>query len=214
MTKKNTYCKFYLIRHGQTEWNTKKIMQGHLDSPLTEKGVEQAKTTAEKLNNVKFDHAFSSDLLRAKRTADIIMTDHDLVIKTNHLLREVHLGPFQGKKIDYFQEKLKNALKHRESLSNEQAMRCKVHPELESTEEIATRAIVFLREAALAYLGKNILVVSHAGTIRAVLIKLGFATNKELPHGAIGNASHIIIDSDGVDFFVREVVGIDKKTDL
>ncbi len=48
MTQQNNYCTFYLVRHGQTEWNTKKIMQGHLDSPLTEKGIEQAKMTAKK----------------------------------------------------------------------------------------------------------------------------------------------------------------------
>ncbi len=214
MTQQNNYCKFYLVRHGQTVWNTKKIMQGHLDSPLTKKGIEQAKITAKKLNSIKFDHAFSSDLLRAKRTADIIAADHNLVVKTNRLLREIHLGPFQGKKIDYFQEELKDALEHRESLSNEQAVTYKIHPELESSEEAATRAITFLRETALAYLGENVLVVSHAGTIRSILIKLGFATNKELLHGAIGNASYVAIDSNGIDFFVRKAVGIDKKTNL
>jgi alpha-ribazole phosphatase len=66
MDKENqeNYCIIYLVRHGETEWNVKKITQGQSESYLTEKGVEQAKETAEKLKDVKFDAIFSSDLNR------------------------------------------------------------------------------------------------------------------------------------------------------
>jgi broad specificity phosphatase PhoE len=73
-------CTFYITRHGETVWNIQQRMQGQQDSPLTENGILQAKAAAEKLKKIHFDHAFSSDLLRARRTAEIIAADHDLAI--------------------------------------------------------------------------------------------------------------------------------------
>ena len=208
--QENKYCKFYIARHGETIWNTQKIMQGHNDSPLTENGVNQAKKVGEMLVDVKFDHVFSSDLIRAKRTAEIISADHDLVVKTSQLLRESKFGRFEGKKISHFRDELRDALEHRETLGDEDKVKYKIHPEVESYEEISSRMIIFLREVALAYIGKNILVVSHAGIIRSTLVKMGFATDDELPHGSIKNTGFAVIESDGVDFFVRETVGINK----
>ena len=207
----NDYCTFYLARHGETIWNTQQKMQGHQDSPLTENGINQAKEVGKMLKDIKFSYGFSSDLMRAKKTAEIISADHDLVIKTSQLLRESRLGKFEGKKLDYFKEELKDAIEHRESLSDDNKMKYKIHPDVESYEESSTRMITFFREVALAYRGKNVLVVSHAGIIRSTLVKMGFATDKELPHGSIPNTSYAIIESDGVDFFVRKTVGIKKE---
>ena len=58
----------YIVRHGETKWNVKQLMQGHKDSPLTEKGIEQAEEIKKELKNIHFYRIFSSDLLRAKRT--------------------------------------------------------------------------------------------------------------------------------------------------
>ncbi|MBI2630816.1 histidine phosphatase family protein [Candidatus Nomurabacteria bacterium] len=55
------YCTLYLVRHGETEWNVKKITQGQSESTLTENGIRQAEETAEKLKDIKFDAIFSSD---------------------------------------------------------------------------------------------------------------------------------------------------------
>jgi broad specificity phosphatase PhoE len=202
-------CTFYITRHGETVWNTQKRMQGHQDSPLTENGISQAKQVGTLLKKVPFAHAFSSDLLRAKRTAEIICADHDLVVKTSQLLREAQLGPFEGKKLSYFQEQLRDAIAHRESLAQEEKMKYKIHQEIESYEESATRMITFLREMALAYAGESVLVVSHAGIIRSTLVKMGFASDEELPHGSIKNTGYAIVESDGLDFFVTETHGID-----
>ena len=82
---KENYCTLYLVRHGETEWNVKKINQGQSESALTEVGIEQAKETGEKLKHIKFDAIFSSDLSRTQRTAEIIKLDRELVIKTSEL---------------------------------------------------------------------------------------------------------------------------------
>lgn len=211
MKKLPKLCKFYLTRHGETVWNTKKLMQGHKDSPLTQNGVSQANGVKELLKNIQFAHAFSSDLLRAKRTAEIISADHELVVKTSELLRESKLGPFEGKKLAYFLNELKDAIEHRESLFDEEKMQYKIHPEVESYEDVSSRMIRFLREMSLAYPGKNILVVSHAGIIRATLVKMGFATDTELPHDSIKNTGYAVIESDGIDFFVTKTYGIEKN---
>ena len=73
-------CTLYLVRHGETEWNKTGIVMGQLDSPLTEAGLGQAKTTAQELKGVNFDAIFSSDLHRAHKTAEIIKLERELVI--------------------------------------------------------------------------------------------------------------------------------------
>lgn len=202
------YCKFYFVRHGETEWNIKKLIQGHHDSPLSENGVKQAEEAAKKLKDIKFSYAFSSDLGRAYRTASIIAADRDLAIKTNKLLRESAFGPFEGKSIDYFRETLKKAITYRDGLYGEQSLEYKIHPEVESDGETATRMLTFLREVAVAYPGETVLAVSHARSILSMLAKLGFG---DVDSNTIGNTAYAVIESDGVDFFVRETAGIDKK---
>lgn len=211
MSAEPQFCQLYLVRHGETVWNTQKIIQGWHDSPLTKKGLEQAKQTAQKLRKIKFDQVFSSDLLRAQRTAEIIAADHDLAVKTSKMLREVAMGPFEGKKADYFRQSLRKSLDYRASLSDEEQMNYQLDEAIESYGQTASRMLTFLRQTALAYLGKNILVVSHSAVIRATLVKLGFATNQELPHGSIKNGAYVRLDSDGVEFFVKEVAGVEKR---
>ena len=64
--------KLYIIRHGQTEWNKQKRLQGRSDIPLNEYGIQLARETKAGLKDVKFDLAFTSPLQRAKKTAEIL----------------------------------------------------------------------------------------------------------------------------------------------
>src|SRR3989344_5835107 len=88
---------FYIVRHGQTEWNTKGLLQGHGDSPLTYLGVKQAEQIRDELKSIHFDAIFSSDLLRAKRTAEIVALERKIAVKTTQALRERDFGHFEGK---------------------------------------------------------------------------------------------------------------------
>ena len=85
-----------IVRHGQTEWNIRGIRQGYLDSPLTARGMAQAKALAQRLAREKFTALYSSDLGRAVQTAQEIadVTGHTIV--TDARLRERHLGILQG----------------------------------------------------------------------------------------------------------------------
>src|SRR3989344_8043224 len=127
----NKLTTFYLVRHGETEYNVKKIIQGQSDSPLTKKGIEEVKNVAKKLKGIKFDYVFSSDLLRAKRTAEIIALEHKLEIQTNKLLRERRFGNLEGKSNSELKWE-----KRFDNLTNEQKYTYKHSPDIESDEEI------------------------------------------------------------------------------
>lgn len=61
-----------LIRHGSTAWNKEGRIQGHTDNPLDEEGLQQAEAIAERLSGEHWDYIYSSDLLRARQTAEVI----------------------------------------------------------------------------------------------------------------------------------------------
>ena len=205
---KNNYCTFYIIRHGETEWNVKNLMQGHSDSPLTTNGINQAKETAKKLTSIKFDEIFSSDLGRAKRTAEIIALEKKIAVKTTQLLREKNLGDYQGKKYSIFQTELKKYLNEFESLNDENKKKYR-YPGMESDEDVVVRFIRFIREIAVAYPNKTVLISTHAGVIGNFLIHLGIWTYKDQYKKKISNGGYLKLKSDGVDFFLKEAEGIE-----
>lgn len=139
---------FYVIRHAQTQWNEKGLLQGHSDSPLTKKGIEQAFEMKKNLKD--FDLVFSSDFGRAKSTAKIIANK----VKTTKLLRERNFAHLEGKPYD--------------SSTLDQK-----HPDIESNEEALRRFKLFIKNAVHANPGKRSLVVTHGGIIRSLLSFLG-----------------------------------------
>lgn len=90
----------YFVRHGQTLLNRFRRMQGWVDSPLTEKGEAQAKAAGEKLDNVHFDLAVSSDMMRAIHTLDIILANNhqsqNVTREVHKDVREIYFGSFEG----------------------------------------------------------------------------------------------------------------------
>lgn len=86
----------YIVRHGQTEWNVLKKMQGSADIELNEKGLTQANTTADMLKSLTFDIIFCSPLKRAKQTAEIINSKRGHNIVLDDRLKERNYGEFEG----------------------------------------------------------------------------------------------------------------------
>ena len=202
----NRYCTFYIVRHGQTDWNVEKRIQGSLGSNLTEIGISQAKSTALLLKEIHIDAIFASPASRAQQTAKLLLLERKLEVLTAELLRERSFGPYEGK----FISELKEHDEIIEKLSDAAKFTFKFHPQMESDEDVASRFITFLRETAVGYPGKTIALVTHSGTMRSLLIHLGFGTYKQLPYGCIANSSYIALESDGVDFFIKETKGITK----
>lgn len=207
-TENNNICTLYIVRHGETEWNVKGITQGQTNSSLTENGKKQALDTASELKDIKFDAIFSSDLTRAQDTAQIIKLNRDIVIQSSELLRERSFGSFEGKHGDEFREILKEKILERERLSEGESWSFRLTDDIETDEEIVNRFLLKLREISLAYPNKIVLVVSHGGPIRMFLVKVGYATKKELKGGTFKNGGYVKVESDGVNFFVKDINGV------
>ena len=193
------FCTLYLVRHGETEWNITHTIMGHTDSSLTQTGINQAKDTAQKLKKINFAAVFSSDLLRARRTAEIIAAEKKLAVETTEALRERTFGRYEGQVYEKYQK-----------MSDEDRFTFRTTPEVESDQELMDRVIRFLRQTAVAYQGKNVLLVTHGGVLRVLLIRLGFAGYDQLPAYAVDNGAYAKILCDGVDFFVKDTYKVNQ----
>lgn len=89
--------KLYLVRHGETELNVQMRMQGSIDSPLTQTGIDHAIALGKHLKDVKFDIVYSSPSPRAYRTAELIMGERNNPIEIENDLREMNLADWEGK---------------------------------------------------------------------------------------------------------------------
>ena len=151
---------FWLVRHGQTDWNLANIVQGHSDIPLNATGIAQAEALAEKLAKTSFQSIYSSDLSRALQTAQIIANRLALKVMVDPRLREIRQGSWEGQTIsellrlypDEFRRKNDNPLV----------------PAAEGAEpvaEVAARVVGTINELFLQYPGERVLVVSHGFSI-------------------------------------------------
>lgn len=193
----------YIARHGESEGNVKKILQGQLDLVLTSRGIQQAKLLSKNLNKISFSAVFSSDLIRAKETAEILALERKIAVETSKLLRERSFGELEGNKED-----IRKLIGKLDSLSYKKWLHFRIFDDMETSEEAIGRYITFIREVAIAYTGKTILIISHASIMRAFLIHLGLAKPSQLPSGSIPNTAYFVLETDGVDFFVKETNGI------
>lgn len=208
---KNNYCTLYLVRHGEAEWNRDNIVMGNTgDSPLTKDGIEQAKDTAEQLSDVHFDAIFSSDSIRTQQTAEIMRLERELAVQTTKLLRERSFGKYEGRPATDYWKAIQHQLEEVEKLSEKEQWEYTYGGNLESDEALAARFIRYLREIAVFHPGKTVLITTHSAIIRIFLMRVGWAKREELSSGSIKHAGYVKVLSDGVDFFVKEVVGVDK----
>lgn len=203
------YASIYIVRHGESVWNEMKLLQGQHNSPLTRKGRDQAREMAQKLKEVDFNMIFSSDLARAEQTAHVLALKRKIAVQTTAALRERYFAKFEGRRPGADKE-LRQLFNEYEKSSPDKKWNFKTGG-IESDEEIVSRVITLLREVAVANAGKNVLMVSHGGMMHVLLVHLGFGTHDEVHPWLIDNLAYIKLESDGVDFFIREVHGITKN---
>ena len=201
-------CRFYIFRHGKSEGNVYKLIQGHKDFPLTPEGVQEAKEACRLLENEEFVEIFSSDLSRARQTAEIIASEKHLAVKATYLLRDKSFGQYDGIAKEQFKNEMRVQLAEHEAMANEERAKHRLTPDMESDEEVVSRLLNFIRFTAVANPGKKVLVVSHSNVVRDLLVRFGYCGEKQLPSGAIKNCGYMVLDSDGADFFVRGVENI------
>ena len=88
--------RLYIMRHGETEWNVRRLYQGHSDIPLNENGVALAEITGRGLRDIPFDLAFTSPLRRARQTAEIVLRGRDVPLAEEPKLIEIAFGVYEG----------------------------------------------------------------------------------------------------------------------
>ena len=160
--------KLYLIRHGQTDWNIVKRLQGATDIPLNENGEAVAVATCEGMKDIPLDFIISSPLQRAYRTAEIVRGDRKIPIICDERIREICFGDYEGlvsksegysipdPEFKYFFTKTD----------------CyKTPPNGESLDSLLERTNDFLCELKNRkdFKDKNILISSHGAAVRALL---------------------------------------------
>ena len=159
----------YLIRHGETDWNRDGICMGQMDVPLNARGRRQAERTAERLAPVRLDRLYSSDLSRARETAQIIVErqPHAPEIRTRRDLREMDYGHWQG----YRREEIE--LRFAESFQDGDPHRTDplaFRPQGgESLQELYERSVRAFREIFAESRGETVAVVAHGGVIRCMV---------------------------------------------
>ena len=154
--------KFYIIRHGQTNWNKKGKIQGKTDIELNEEGIEQAKEARKILEKYPIDVIVSSPLKRAKKTAEIINEAKKVPIIFDKAIEERGFGEFEGKVGKEIQDEIWNS----EILDNYNLN--KQYKGVESIQDLCNRVWGLFDELKQEYEDKNILIVTHGGVTRAI----------------------------------------------
>ena len=180
---------FYLIRHGETEYNVEGIMQGWTDSPLTENGIDLSKKLGEGLADVSFTAAYSSDSGRAVDTAKNVLEGRDMEIAETELLREMNFGEKDGKSSEgvYTDENMG----YRFSVGFDDLGG-------ETWEELGNRMHSALETVALEHReeGGNILISTHGMSVLAALYALVPDAEGVMEQGEIDNCSVTILEWD------------------
>lgn len=156
------------VRHGQTEWNLEERMQGHLNSNLTATGIQQTLHLAKKLPNMGLTHCYTSDSQRTQQTALLLTSELNLPIKTDSRLREINMGPWEGKNKKEIQSS------YYESWNNfwNSPHLYQSNGSGETFEELQHRSVRVLDAMINQHQGETILIVSHRITIKVMLAYL------------------------------------------
>ncbi len=152
--------RLYIIRHGETEWNLKRIIQGHADSPLTDSGRAQAMAIATRLQGLEFNTLYSSDLGRAVSTAQYISDKCGHPIFTDERLRELNYGVFEGLNEAEAARRFPKEFKFLKNRDPEYII-----PGGESYNQFSARAISCLEELMDKHKGEQIMVITHGGIL-------------------------------------------------
>ena len=152
-----------LARHGETDWNRERRWQGLADLPLNERGREQVRALAEKLEAVPFSAIYASDLRRAYETALVVAERRGLAVTPLRELREIDVGSWTGLLQDEVKERFRDAY------AKVRARTGRGWDGGETYEEMGRRVLDAIRRIAREHPGDTtVLVVTHSGPIRTV----------------------------------------------
>lgn len=174
--------KIYYVRHGQTDLNLAKKMQGGgTEKELNETGVSQAYNTKKELENVKYDLVICSPMKRAKQTAEIINEGRDIPIITDERIRERKLGDYEGR--DVTEEMENNIWDYKLNYNI---------PNGENLHDFEKRIDEFFDDIKEKYHDKSVLIVAHGGIAKVIKAHLyGMPESQNLAEISMNNCEII-----------------------
>jgi len=187
-----------LVRHGQSQWNLENRFTGWVDVPLTEAGRDEARRAGKALaaTGIHFTKAYTSDLVRAQETLDIILRElgqTELPIVKNQALNERHYGDLQGKNKQETAEKYGAEQVHIWRRSYDVAP-----PGGESLKDTAARTLPYFESKILSDLraGETILVAAHGNSLRSIVMHLDQLSREQVLALEIGTGVPIVYQLD------------------
>lgn len=182
--------KLVLVRHGQTDSNAAGRFQGQQDVPLNRIGRSQADAVAERLVRLRASRVVTSDLLRARATAEAVAAASGLGVEVDDRLREIHVGSWQGRtaaevaaETPWFEDALRSGADFRRSDTGETA------------EEAGERVAEVLRELAARHPHETTIVVGHGLALRVgMCLFLGLGLESSFALSGLWNCSWTILD--------------------
>ncbi len=178
----------YIMRHGKTDWNAKRKIQGHTDVPLNDEGRRMAENAAAEYRDTHFDICFCSPLIRAKETAEIFLKGRNIPIITDDRLMEMSFGEFEG---------LENSFDIPDCPINVLFWEPEKYKDppggAESLEELFARTGAFLDEKVTPLLdaGKDVLIVGHGAMNCSIICRINNIPLKDFWSAGIENCKLI-----------------------
>lgn len=151
----------YIMRHGETDDNTRRVLQGQKDNPLNENGRQQAAEAKAELADITFDRIYVSPLIRAIQTAEIATGRDKSEFIIEERIKEIAFGVLEGTVSDDMKPPYSNFFLN--------PAEYKAPEGGESLPELAARTGDFLQEIKCQYPGQNILLVSHGAAIHSIV---------------------------------------------
>jgi len=188
-----------LIRHGQSQWNLENRFTGWINVPLTEKGRAEAARAGELLaeTGIRFNLAFTSDLVRAQDTLDIVLdrlSARMIPIKRDRALNERHYGALQGLNKDETAAKYGKEQVHIWRRSYDVSP-----PDGESLKDTAERTLPYFDSTILPELkaGMNVIVAAHGNSLRSIVMQLEQLTREQVIELNIDTGVPLLYEFDG-----------------
>ena len=206
MNKEKNLSYLVLIRHGQSEWNEKNLFTGWKNPPLTEKGIEEAELAGIRIKNlnIDFSHYFTSALIRAQETGEIILNqfEKEKITKTrSQNLNERDYGDLSGLNKDEAKKEWGEDQVHiwRRSFDIPP-------PGGESLKDTADRVLPYFEEEIkpLVEQGNNILICAHGNSLRSLIMSLEEISPSEIVKVELGTGEPILFSYSTESRFKRK----------
>ncbi|MHC1771255.1 MAG: histidine phosphatase family protein [Flexilinea sp.] len=184
-----THC--CLVRHGQTDWNIEGRYTGQSDVPLNESGRQQAESLAALLATQHFAAVYTSDLSRARETAEIIAAPHKISVNVEPRLREINQGEWEGLHFNFIRAQYDDLWKQR--FIDPAGVR---PPGGETINEVAARIYTAMNDIALLHPDESVLIVSHGLALALIICKVQASPIARAYHLIPENTHPIWVDWD------------------